>query len=563
MASEEKDPSDPSTTSDAYDLMVPRWAKINALLGGTAAMRAAGEAYLPMHRLEEQKDYDERLACALLLPMVEHTLNVLSGKPFAEPLKLSDSVPTQVKDLCTDIDLQGNNLDVFCHGWFREGVAKAFCHVLVENPRKREGQATKADDRVLGTRPYWVLIRPECLIDADEKTVNGVRTLVHVRILESYTERDGFSSIERQQIRVITPEVYQLWRVREKTKEGKAVWGMVEEWPNELGEVPVVTFYTHREGLLLGKPPLLDLADLNITHWQSSSDQRHVLTVARFPILAASGAGSSQEGDGDQKKDVAIGPNAVLYMPDPAGKYYYVEHSGAAIEAGRKDLEELEAKMSGYGAEFLRERPGGQTATAAAIDSAEMTSPLRAMVTVFRDAVARALYYTARWQKLELSSAGTVEINTRWSSLGLTPKEILEAVRAARKEKEISRDLFLAVLQGLGVVPDDFNMEEEAERLAKEVQERPLSPLELAQALAAVQGKLLALSEGRAAFRRSGLAPLTDESAKDEIEATLDYSTPVVPPGGMSRMEGERPAEEGGSTTENVPPQEDATSGVT
>ena len=73
----------------------------------------------------------------------------------------------------------------------------------------------------------------------------------------------------------------------------------------------------------VGELPLLDLAWLNIAHWQSSSDQRHVLTVARFPMLAGSGV--------PENTNVVVGPDRMLTTPNADGKFYYVEHTGAAI----------------------------------------------------------------------------------------------------------------------------------------------------------------------------------------------------------------------------------------
>src|SRR5690606_14578341 len=115
---------------------------------------------------------------------------------------------------------------------------------------------------------------------------------------------------------------------------------------------------------------------------------------SRFPILACSGA------SGEDSDPVVVGPNKVLYNPDPQGRFYYVEHTGQAIAAGRTDLQDLEQQMASYGAEFLKRRPGNQTATARALDSAEASSDLQAMVGLFEDAVAHALDITADWMRL-------------------------------------------------------------------------------------------------------------------------------------------------------------------
>src|SRR3546814_15204826 len=101
-------------------------------------------------------------------------------------------------------------------------------------------------------------------------------------------------------------------------------------------------------------------------------------------MLACSGA---SEEDSDP---VVIGPHKILYNEDPQGKFYYVEHTGSAIEQGRKDLEDLEKQMSMYGQQFLRQKPGNETATGKAIDSAENNRALAANAGLFGHPVAKA-----------------------------------------------------------------------------------------------------------------------------------------------------------------------------
>ena len=464
----EKDPKSPATTSGAYDVMLPRWHVIETLLGGTEAMREAGETYLPRHQEETDKGYQERLASAVLLNMVEQTLDTLSGKPFSEPIKLNEDVPKAIEEtILPDVDLQGNNLDVFARQWFREGMAKALCHVLIDMPRpapREDGQPrTLADDRREGLRPYWVMIKPECLLFARSEVINGVEVLQHVRIIEHYMEQDGFAEVCKRRIRVLEPGLVQLWEPVKKSNAQKEEWALADEWATGLNYVPLVTFYADRQGFMMGKPPLLDLAHLNVAHWQSASDQRHILTVSRFPSLACSGA------SGEDSDPVVVGPNKVLYNPDPAGRFYYVEHTGQAIAAGRTDLKDLEEQMAGYGAEFLKRKTGGQTATARALDSAEATSDLSAMVGLFEDALAQALDITADWLRLG-ATGGTVELVKDYD-LEEMDATGLQALQVAREKRDISRKTYLTGLRLRGVLPEDFDEDEDWEELMEEISE--------------------------------------------------------------------------------------------
>ena len=71
---------DVSTPSAAYEAMQPRWARIATLMEGTAAMRAAGETYLPRHQYETDENYKERLSRATLKNYTLRTLETLPTK---------------------------------------------------------------------------------------------------------------------------------------------------------------------------------------------------------------------------------------------------------------------------------------------------------------------------------------------------------------------------------------------------------------------------------------------------------------------------------------------------
>ncbi len=461
MADDEKDPKSPATTSAAYDEMRPVWAKIDTLLAGTDAMRAAGEDYLPQHAEEEDDAYNERLSRTTLLNMLQMTLDGWVGRPFNKPVEMKDDVPAEIKALTDDIDLQGNNLSVFARHWFRDGLAKGFSHVLVDFPRpapKPDGQPrTKADDLAENLRPYLCHIPAENLIFAYAEVIGGVETLLHVRIRECVTKIVGFAEVQTEQIRVIEPGKVSIYEER-RVKGKKVQWVPVSNYNYDLGYIPLVTFYADKQGLMLSKPPLSDLADLNIRHWQSTSDQISVLTVARFPMLACSGAISDDK--------LRVGPRQWLNTSDPTGKFYYVEHTGAAIAAGRRDILDLEEMMAGYGATFLtRSSQGGGGATGRALDSAETTSPLQDMSIRFQDALGQAMQVVADWMKLP--TGGTYSVTTEFS-VNDDGGASLAALQAARANRDLSRARYMAELKRFGVVDHDYDYEADAKLLAAE-----------------------------------------------------------------------------------------------
>ena len=463
MAYDVKKALDPSTTSAAYDYMAPKWDMINCVLGGTASMRAAGEQYLPSHPHESPANYKNRLNCSTLLNMTEITLESQVGKPFSEEVKILKA-SEEMLNLLKDVDMQGNNHHVFLRQWFRGGIAKSFCHVLIDKPKLTipdNGVRTKADDLKEKVRPYWTIIQPEDVIFIEYKKMGEGLVPVHIRIKEEIVQRVGYSEECVRRIRVLTPGTWEVMEER-KQKNGKVIWVSVDNGETGLDYIPFVTFYANGSEMI-GKPPLEDLAYLNVRHWQSTADQTNILTVARFPMLAVSGAH-----DTPGKDVMVIGPRQLLATRAENGKYYYVEHSGKAIEAGAKDLEKLEQDMAAYGAEFLRKRPGGSTATARALDSAEATSPLQDMTLRFEDAANTALWMTANWMNLPADAEDASFVLLK----DFGPEDIkdvdLRTLAEMRRNRDISRNGFIAELKRRGALATTFDEKKDLEDLLTE-----------------------------------------------------------------------------------------------
>lgn len=460
------DPSqDPSKPSAAYEIMLPRWTLADALLGGTETMRAAREEYLPQYTAEDNVVYEARLSRAVLYEGFTKTVSRLTGRVFSEPLQLLEDVPEVLVALAEDIDLQGSQISVFANEWFSQGLAKGLCHVLVDMPRavpREDGrQRTRADDLAEKRRPYWTLILPENVIHMSSTFVNGREVLTQVRIKESVVEENGFEEIEVEQIRVLRPGSVEIYR--RETSGGKQTdrWIVHESWETGFPSIPLITFYAgRRQRLMLCKPPLQDLAYLNVLHWQSHADQQNILTVARFPMLAASGV--------EDAEGVEVGPYKFLTLPDPTAKYYYVEPECTSIDAGQKSLEDLEDKMESYGGTLLQRRPGSVTATEKAIDTSENVSELEVMATVFKDCVETALMLTAQWQALGEDAGGSIELSVDTSDYQPDSAD-LSTLEKARDRRDISRKAYIEELQRRGIISEDYDPEDDEAQIEQEL----------------------------------------------------------------------------------------------
>src|SRR5690606_715102 len=115
--------------------MAKNWPIVSALLGGTRAMRGAGETFLPKWPGEDAAAYEVRRTTATLFPAFARTLGVMAGKPFAKALTYGDDVPASIREWCDDVDLEGRNLHTFASEMLEEVLGYGIAGVLVEYPR--------------------------------------------------------------------------------------------------------------------------------------------------------------------------------------------------------------------------------------------------------------------------------------------------------------------------------------------------------------------------------------------------------------------------------------------
>lgn len=456
--------NDPSTEIPAVVDMQEDWVIVDALMGGTKAMRKAGTKFLPKWPKEEQDAYDSRLKASTLLPAYSETVQNMTGRVFAEPIGLGDGVPEPIKDYSTNIDRQGNNLQVWAQNLFSSGLSHGLCHVLVDYPQTAapDGSTrvvTKADEIKAGVRPYAIIIRPEQVLGWKSESTGGEHVLSQFRFMESVEEADPeneFVTKPVNQVRVLEPGKWSTYR-KAKAEGGKEEWRLYEEGVTTLDKIPLATFYTKRTGFMTATPPLMELAHLNIKHWQSQSDQDNILHVARVPMLAVIGV--------DDTFELKVGTSAATALPTD-GDMKWVEHTGKAIDSGRQSLQDLIDDMRIAGAKLLhKEKQATKTAAQAEEESAQEMSPLETMAGQLEDCLDQVLQLFAEWMKLP--EGGNCQVNGNFD-VDYDMANTLPFLQTMNDRGRLSNESFFNEVQRRGVVSSDIDWEDEKERIEQQ-----------------------------------------------------------------------------------------------
>ena len=437
------------------DAMAVHWPKIEALLGGTSAMRKAKETYLPKQPAESDDDYAYRLSTSTLFPAFERTCGVMAGKPFAKELTLN-KVPAAVEVYVDDVDGEGRSLHAFASDLFDVSAIKyGFGGILVDYT-KTEGQArTQADEKAMGARPYMVHIKHDQILGYKTQRAGDKVVFTQLRIKETKEEDDGYGTKVVNCVRVLEPGKWELWV--ERSSQSKTAYVLEEQGTTTLSYIPFVPLYGIRKGFMLGMPPLLSLADLNIKHWQHQSDQDENARFARKRLLVFSGLTNDDK--------IVMASDMAVRLP-PNAKAEVIQGSAESVNAGRSELKALEEQMIQTGAELLVATPGQRTATEASNDAEANKSMLQRIVENFEDALDLALQFMADW--IKAGEGGSVSLFKDFAAASLTDASAQLVVTMAQGGL-ITKETALREQMRRGVLSPDLDVETEV-ALAKEAE---------------------------------------------------------------------------------------------
>lgn len=449
---------DPSLTSSDHVAMLPTWQLMRALMGGTEAMRAAGETYLPRYEGESREAYQNRLRKSVLTNYLEDAVRNAVSLPFRKDIVIPESLPDDLKVLCKDIDMAGNDLTQFSRIALEDSTIMGYGFILVD--WARNDAKNLAEQKQKGAdRPYWVFVRADDAIAVYTQVIGGKEVITHFRYRETSVEIDEeYKEVIKERIRVYKPEKYEVW-VSENNE-----WKLEDSGDMTIPYVPVIPLWCGRRlGGFQVKPLFLDLAHKQVEHWQSASDQRNILSFARFPMLAVAGV------QGASDEELVVGPSRVLTTADPEGRWYYVEPRGHAIETGRRDLEDLKEEMRILGLQPLMSRTGNITATARALDETRVHSAVQVLAMNLEEAIEEAMKVTEHWLGREREDEFTYGFKVN-RDFGLSIRETAEvdSLIRARVTGEISRRTFWAELKRRNVLSPDFDPEDEDKVLREE-----------------------------------------------------------------------------------------------
>lgn len=411
-------------------------------------MRMMGETYLPREPAESFRAYGIRRNKAVLYNGLKLTVRGLTGMVFKRDPGESPDIPDQIRADMKNIDLAGTNFEVFCKDVFKTALRDGHCYVLIDYQRQDPNVVSRYDYERSGRRPYWLMYTKDQVINWRTETVNGELKLTQVTIEEDVLEADGaFGEVKRKQWRVLRPSYWEVYRENPNNTSAVQAPMPVDFGPTTLDYIPLIPVYTNKVGYFQSEPALVDLAHLNIRHFQIYSDYAHILHVANVPILWFVGR--------QKTKQQEVGPNAAIDL-DEGGQMGFAEHGGSAIGGARTEILDLEERMNIFGLLMIAGKSSkiSPTATEKVITKSNQTSVLSEMASSFKDAIEKCLDVHAEYYGLP--DGGKVNIIKDLDKLVLD-SQMLQMYIQMVKEYSLDIETVWIIMQQADLLPDEFD----------------------------------------------------------------------------------------------------------
>ena len=425
----------------AWYAQEPHWVLIEDLLGGTYGIRRKHRRYLPQEPRELDESYDNRLARSVCPPYYQRLERMLAGMLTRKPVKLQD-VSDAIREQLFDVDMQGNDLNVWTYETARKLVRYGHIGCLVDAPSN-------------GGRPYWCTYTPRQILGYRTEQQDGQQRLIQLRLQETVLEVDPDSKYGEKridQIRVLTPGEYQIHQ-----RQDNGNYDVTDEGTTSLAEIPFSVAYCNRVGYMESRPPLEDIAELNLKSYQVQSDLDNQLHISAVPMLALFGFPSSAE-------EVSAGPGEALAFPAD-GRAEYIEPQGRSFDFQFKRLEQIALQINELGlSAVLGQKLSAETATAKMIDRSQGDSTMMVIAQNVQDMIDNSLKFHAEFMGQQ-EAAGSCTVNRDFIGARLDPTDV-NALLQLYTAGTITKETLLQQLADGEVLGDDFDVQEEIDATA-------------------------------------------------------------------------------------------------
>ncbi len=423
--------------------------KMRTVFEGDKAIKKNAETYVPKNKGVDIEDYNAIIQRSVFENFTEATAKGISGLIFAKEPTIS--LPTSLELLKENIDMDDNTIVDLSQNIVNELMEVGRCGLLVDVPNIDTTGMTKPQTDALNIRAFTKLYKSETIINWRYESINSVNKLTLLVLHEVYEDwTDDFTAEYKNRYRVyrLINNVCNVAVYEEKDKTFIATMEFKPVMANRktINYIPFIPLTYKDISIIPVKPPLMDIANINLNYYGVAVERRNVIHFVGNPFFMGKGINTRTESGGDLS--ITLGSSIAQIFQEPNADMKIVETQGTGLAFNESYLNDCKSTMAALGARLLVPEANAQISeNTMQMKTAGYRATIMQIANTASRAITQALKIIAEWEGQNPDEV-KLELNTDYNLSEMDAQTITALVTAWQTGAIRQEDMFKKLQKG-------------------------------------------------------------------------------------------------------------------
>ena len=419
-----------------------KWHKMRHVFAGEEVLKKHSKKYIPALEGQTEAQYQEVINRESFENYTQKTAQGITGLIFAKAPIIE--IGSKIKAIQDNIDLAQSTIIDLAQHCVGQIVEVGRAGLLVDMQSYNTSGLSVAEVELLNIRPYIKLYTTENILNWRYEIINNKTVLTLLVLQEQYVKRYVSEFVPEYDYRY---RVYTLENgiVRVRVMDHAENFLEEESYPMMNGKnldfIPFIPIGAKDLHIEPTNPPLLDIANINLSHWYLSVERRNALHYVGFPSIY--GVGIQQR----QGETINLGAGTINLFDNPQAKLEFLQLSAEGLGSVEKALEEKKQAMLALGARLLAPESASQISE----NTMQMkTAGSRAVIIQLADTISRGIEKALTIMAMWLNDSGNIvfKLNTDYNLSEMSPQLITACIQANQVGLMPKKDVYNNLKKG-------------------------------------------------------------------------------------------------------------------
>lgn len=434
--------------------------KMRTVFQGDKAIKANAKTYVPKNKGVSDDDYNAIIQRSVFENFTEATAKGISGLIFAKEPTIS--LPTSLELLKDNIDMDDNTIVDLSQNIVNELMEVGRCGLLIDVPNIDTTGMTKPQTDALNIRAFMKLYKSETIINWRYESINSVNKLTLLVLHEVYEDwTDRFTSTLKNRYRVysLIDNVCYVEVFEENDKSFNNTMDMkpVIVKGSTLNYIPFIPLTYKDISIIPVKPPLMDIANINLNYYGVAVERRNVIHFVGNPFFM--GKGINTRDDKGNALTITLGSSIAQIFQEVNADMKIVETQGTGLAFNESYLKDCKSTMAALGARLLVPEANAQISEKTTeMKTAGYRATIMQIANTASRAITQAFKIIAEWEGQNPDEV-KLELNTDYNLSEMDAQTITALVTAWQTGAIRQEDMFKKLQKG-EIIESDISFDD-------------------------------------------------------------------------------------------------------